>query len=63
MMFLEHLVNFDWLFNTQSRVLQADWFILEIMRRQLLPLTFTLVTFALMRNEFFQSMSGYIWLF
>ena len=24
------LVDSDWLFNTQSRVLQADWFILEI---------------------------------
>ena len=26
----KHSVNADWLFNTQSRVLQADWFILEI---------------------------------
>ena len=22
---IQHLVNSDWLFNTQSRVLQADW--------------------------------------
>ena len=30
MMFIQHSVNSDWLLNTQSRVLQADWFILEI---------------------------------
>ena len=29
MMPIQPLVNFDWLFNTQSRILQADWFILE----------------------------------
>ena len=28
-MFIPHSVNSDWLFKTQSRVLQADWFILE----------------------------------
>ena len=27
------LVDSDWLFNTQSRVLQADWFKLEINER------------------------------
>ena len=30
MMLLQHSVDSDWLFNTQSRVLQADLFILEI---------------------------------
>mgnify|MGYP001796339242 len=30
MMLIEHSVNSDWLFNTQSRVLQAYWFILEV---------------------------------
>ena len=30
MTLLQHSVNSDWLLNTQSRVLQADWFILEI---------------------------------
>ena len=30
MMLIQHAVNSDWLCNTQSRVLQADWFILEI---------------------------------
>ena len=30
MILTKHLVNSDWLFNTQPRVLQADWFILEI---------------------------------
>ena len=30
MMFIQHSVNHDWLFNTQSTVLQADWFMLEI---------------------------------
>ena len=29
-MLIQHSVDSDWLFNTQSRVLQADWFILEI---------------------------------
>ena len=29
-MLIQHSVNSDWLFNTQSRVLQTDWFILEI---------------------------------
>ena len=27
---VQHSVNSDWLLNTQSRVLQADWLILEI---------------------------------
>ena len=30
MMLIQNSVIFDWLFNTQSRVLQGDWFILEI---------------------------------
>ena len=30
MMLIQHSVISDWLFNTQSRVLQADWSILEI---------------------------------
>ena len=30
MMLLQHSVNSDWLFNIQSRVPQADWFILEM---------------------------------
>ena len=30
MTLIQHSVNSDWLFNTQSRVLQADWFILGI---------------------------------
>ena len=30
MMLVEHSVDSDWLFNTQSRVLQAYWFIMEI---------------------------------
>ena len=29
MMLIQHFVNSGWLFNTQSRGLQADWFILE----------------------------------
>ena len=29
-MLIQHSVNSDWLCNTQSRALQADWFILEI---------------------------------
>ena len=28
--YTQHLVISDWLFNTQSRILQAAWFILEI---------------------------------
>ena len=28
-MLMQHFVRSDWLFNTQSRVLQADWIILE----------------------------------
>ena len=35
-MLIQHSVNSDWLFNTQLRVLQADWFILEINERQFL---------------------------
>ena len=27
---IQHSVNSDWLFNTQSKVLQAGWFMLEI---------------------------------
>ena len=29
MMLIHHSVNYDWLFNIQSRVLQVDWLILE----------------------------------
>ena len=29
MMLIKQPVDSDWLFNTQSRVLQADWFLLE----------------------------------
>ena len=29
MILIQHSDNFDWLFKAQSRVLQADWFILE----------------------------------
>ena len=29
-MLIQHSHNSDWLFNTQSTVLQADWLILEI---------------------------------
>ena len=30
MILLQHSVNSDWLFNPRSRVLQTDWFLLEI---------------------------------
>ena len=30
MVLIQHSVISDWLFNTQPRVLQAEWFILEI---------------------------------
>ena len=35
MMLIQHLVNSDWLFDTQSKVLQADWFVglLEINKK------------------------------
>ena len=29
MMLIQYLFDSDWLFNTHSRVLQADWLILE----------------------------------
>ena len=29
-MLTQHPINSDWLFNTQSKVVQVDWFILEI---------------------------------
>ena len=34
MMLTQHSVNSDWLFNTQSRVQHADWFILEINEKE-----------------------------
>ena len=33
MMLIQQSINSDWLFNTQSRVLQAERFILEIKER------------------------------
>ena len=36
MMLRQHPVNSDWLFNTQSRVLQADRFILELNEKAIL---------------------------
>ena len=30
MMLLQYSVSSDWLFNAQSRVLQADWYIFEL---------------------------------
>ena len=29
-MLTQHPINSDWLFNTQSKVVQVDWFISEI---------------------------------
>ena len=29
MMLIQNSGNYDWLFNTQSRVVQADWLMLE----------------------------------
>ena len=36
MILMQHSVNSDWLFNTQSRVLQADWLILENKEKEIL---------------------------
>ena len=36
MMLVQHSVNSDWLLNTQSRALHADWFILEINEKAIL---------------------------
>ena len=39
MMFIQHSVNsgqFWWLFNTQTKVVQASWFILEINEKAML---------------------------
>ena len=35
MMRIQHSVNSDWLFNTCSRMLQADWFMLGIIEKEL----------------------------
>ena len=29
MLLVQHSINSDWLFNTQSRVMQGDWLMLE----------------------------------
>ena len=39
MMFIQHSVNSDWLFNTRTKVLHADWFILEINEKATLNIT------------------------
>ena len=36
MMLIQNSVNSDWLFNNQSRVLKADWFILETKKATLI---------------------------
>ena len=36
MMFIQHSVYSDWLFNTQTKVVQAYWFILEINEKAML---------------------------
>ena len=41
MMLIQHSVNSDWLFNSQSRVLQADWFILGINEKATLSINMT----------------------
>ena len=38
MMLIQHSVKSDWLFNTQPRVLQADWFILEVKEKATLDI-------------------------
>ena len=35
-MLIQNSINSDWLVNTQSRELQADWFILEINEKAIL---------------------------
>mgnify|MGYP001800822666 CR=1 FL=1 len=35
-MLVQHSLNSDWLFSTQSRVLQADWFLLETNEKAIL---------------------------
>ena len=50
MMLIQHSVNSDWLFNTQSRVVQLDRFILEINEKATLNIVMahcTSVTFWL----------------
>ena len=36
MILTQHSANSDWLFNAQLRVLQADWFILQINEKTIL---------------------------
>ena len=52
MMLIQHFTaNSDWLFDTQSRVLQADWFILEINERATLNINMPYFIIKLMAQQ------------
>ena len=57
--------NFDWLFNTLSRVLQVDWVILEIKEKATLSVTCPVccshLTRPLSTTNKTKSKQGYIW--
>ena len=54
-MLIQLSVNSDWLFNTQSRVLQADWFILEINEMATRTLKCSIIYFLLPTSSFLLS--------
>ena len=47
MMLIQNSVNSDWLFNTQSRVLQDDWLILENNEKATLNISIHILSRAL----------------
>ena len=52
MMLIQHFtVNSDWLFATQSRVLQADWLILEINEKATLNINMPYFIIKLMAQQ------------
>ena len=48
MMHIHHSVNSDWLFNTQSRVLRYDWFIVDINEKAVLDINMAFMTVCML---------------
>ena len=51
MMLTQHSINSDWLFNTQSKVVQVDWFISEINEKATLNINMAYSITFKVKNE------------
>ena len=51
MLIIQHSVNSDWPFNTQSKVLQADWFTMEIIEKATLNINMPIYKYTIFQQS------------